>query len=78
MNMTNRELLLLLQDSGYTVSLHNLKDSVMVTFHNEPYEPYSPPCSYSIDFTDDEIKELVAVDLLRWSGLHITYALERR
>lgn len=78
MNITNIELLVLLEEKGYTISLQHLKTTVMVTFHNEPYESYSPPASYSTDFTGIEIKELAAGDLLRWSGLHIKYALERK
>lgn len=71
------ELLSLLYERGYSIHIEIKNKSKFITFNGtHSKEPYINAHSYSLEWTNEEIKRDVVYSLLKWTGLKIKYTLD--
>ena len=71
------ELYQLLYTRGYRIIIDTVNDTKKVSFtHRYAMEPLKRTSSYSLEFTDEQIIRDCVLNLLRWTGLKVVYALE--
>ena len=75
--MPKEDLLNALYKRNYKIIIEVRDSSKFVSFnHPHALKPYEDTHCYSKEWTDEEIRKDVVYDLLKWSGLKITYTLD--
>jgi hypothetical protein len=73
----SEELLQLLNNRGYTISIEEIGDSKFVTFLSTSSSTgHRLSHSYSLDWDNYLIEKDVVGDLLAWTGLKVKYTLD--
>lgn len=75
--MTREDLLNALYERDYKIVIEVKNNSKFVKFtHSHAVKAYEEAHCYYKEWTDEEIRKDVVYDLLRWSGLKITWTLD--
>ena len=69
--MSNKRILMELYNLGYTIAVKTTNDSKVVTLKSQTSYSYTLPRSYSLEYTDDEVRLDCVPDILNWSGLKV-------
>ncbi len=76
-DIPTNDLLALLYAKDYRIVITTNNDSQFVSFyHPLALESLYIPHSYSMEFTHEQIRNDLALNLLHWTKLKVTYALE--
>lgn len=76
MGISKEELLALLYQRGYKIVIDRTDSHSTVTLSGEFSKPLTLAHSYSLEWTDNEIRRDTVYDLLNWTGLKVQYTLD--
>ena len=74
-NVTTSELLQMLEEKGYTITIQERGDSKVAFFKGRYSKPWEYPVKYTLDWSDIAMRYALANRLLQWSGYRLKVIL---